>query len=80
MQSMQSEQVVTKLANVLLDAKYDFEGEHKRWLTFGVPRAWDLLSALKILAAYGYASDSRFVPLPSTLGEKTKFRVTFPTA
>jgi hypothetical protein len=48
---------------VLLDAKYDFEGEHKRWLTFGVPRVWDLLSALKALTAHGYAHDSRFVPL-----------------
>ncbi|MFN8484595.1 MAG: prenyltransferase/squalene oxidase repeat-containing protein [Anaerolineae bacterium] len=38
-------------------------GEHKRWLTFGVPRAWDLLSALKALAAHGYAHDARFAPL-----------------
>jgi len=63
MRSEQSKRVVTELANVLLDAKYDFEGEHKRWLTFGVPRVWDLLSALKALAAHGYARDSRFVPL-----------------
>jgi hypothetical protein len=63
MRSEQSKRVVTKLANVLLDAKYDFEGEHKRWLTFGVPRVWDLLSALKALTAHGYAHDSRFVPL-----------------
>ena len=39
MRSSQSEQVVKRLANALLDAEYDFEGEHKRWLTFGVPRA-----------------------------------------
>ena len=52
-----------RLANALLDAAYDFEGEHKRWLTFGVPRAWDLLSALKALAAHGYARDPRFTPL-----------------
>jgi hypothetical protein len=63
MRSARSEQVVKRLANALLDAMYDFEGEHKRWLTFGVPRAWDLLSALKALAAHGYARDSRFVPL-----------------
>ena len=42
MHSERSRQVVERLANVLLDAKYDFEGEHKRWLTFGVPRVWDL--------------------------------------
>ena len=58
MQSTQSKQVVTKLANSLLDAKYDFEGEHKRWLTFGVPRHGTLLSALKALAAHGYAHDT----------------------
>jgi hypothetical protein len=61
MRSALSSQVVLRLANTLLDAGYDFEGEHKRWLTFGVPRAWDLLSALKALAAHGYAL--RFVPL-----------------
>jgi len=58
-----SERVVNRLANALLDARYDFAGEHKRWLTFGVPRAWDLLSALKALAAHGYARDPRFAPL-----------------
>jgi hypothetical protein len=47
----------------LLDADYDFEGEHKRWLTFGVPRGWDLLSALRALATHGYARDPRFAPL-----------------
>lgn len=61
--SPQSEQVVRRLANALLDADYDFAGEHKRWLTFGVPRVWDLLSALKALAAHGYAGDVRFAPL-----------------
>lgn len=63
MHSARSQQVVGRLANTLLDAPYDFEGEHKRWLTFGVPRVWDLLSALKALAAHGYAQDSRFDPL-----------------
>jgi hypothetical protein len=52
--------VVKQLADELLDANYEFEGEHKRWLTFGVPRAWDLLSALKTLSAHGYGSDPRF--------------------
>ncbi len=63
MQSARSREVVKRLAKALLDAKYDFEGEHKRWLTFGVPRAWDLLSALKALAAHGYARDPRFESL-----------------
>ncbi len=55
--------MVQRLADALLDARYDFAGEHKRWLTFGVPRGWDLLSALKALAANGYARDPRFEPL-----------------
>lgn len=63
MQSTQSKRVVTQWANALLDAKFDFEGEHKRWLTFGVPRAWDLLSALKALTVHGYVHDPRFAPL-----------------
>jgi hypothetical protein len=63
MQAEQSQRVIERLSNTLLEAGYDFEGEHKRWLTFGVPRAWDLLSALKALAAHGYACDSRFVSL-----------------
>ena len=28
-----------------------------------MPRAWDLLSALKALAVHGYAGDRRFLPL-----------------
>jgi hypothetical protein len=63
LQSTESEQVVQRLANALLDAEYDFEGEHRRWLTFGVPRAWDLLSALRALVGFGYARDPRFTPL-----------------
>lgn len=63
MRSAQAEQVVRRLAETLLDAQYDFESEHKRWLSFGVPRWWDLLSALKALAAHGYARDPRFAPL-----------------
>jgi hypothetical protein len=63
LRSARSQSLVTRLADVLLDAPYDFAGEHKRWLTFGVPRAWDLLSALKALADHGYAQDARFQPL-----------------
>lgn len=61
--STRSEGVVAGLAAALLDAPYDFSGEHKRWLTFGVPRGWDLLSALRALAAHGSAGDPRFAPL-----------------
>jgi len=70
MQSAQSDYVVTKLVNALLDARYDFNGEHKRWLTFGVPRAWDLLSALNALAAHGYIHDARVAPLLKLILEK----------
>ena len=62
MRSRQSNQVAWRLADKLLDAEYDFQGEHKRWLTFGVPRSWDLLSALLALAAHRYARDPRFAP------------------
>jgi hypothetical protein len=63
MRTGQSQRVVTRLANTLLDTRYDFAGEYKRWLTFSVPRGWDLLSALKALAAHGYAGDARFLQL-----------------
>ena len=62
-QSAQSKRVVERLANALLDAEYDFEGENKRWLTFSVPRSWDLLNALKVLATHGYAHDPRSVSM-----------------
>ncbi len=65
MRSEGSQRVIKRLANVILDVKYDFSGEHKRWLTFGVPRAWDLLSAVKALAAHGFCQDDRFMPLLS---------------
>jgi hypothetical protein len=67
LRSAASQAVVKRLADALLGAPYDFAGEHKRWLTFGVPRAWDLLSALKVLAQHGYASDPRFTPLLTLL-------------
>jgi hypothetical protein len=63
MRSAQSERVVQRLANALLNADYDFRGEHKRWLTFGVPRGWDLLSALFVLVKHGYGDDPRLQPL-----------------
>jgi len=63
MRSPRSEALVRKLAGALLNANYEFGGEHKRWLTFGVPRAWDLLSALNALAAHGYGQDPHFPPL-----------------
>ncbi len=63
MRSPRAEGVVGRLADALLDAEYEFEGGHKRWLTFGVPRTWDLLSALRALAAHGYANDPRFATL-----------------
>jgi hypothetical protein len=66
-QSAQSRLVVERLADALLDAPYDFTGEHRRWLTFAVPRGWDLLSALKALAVHGYAGDLRFAPLLALL-------------
>jgi len=62
-QSEHAKQVVIKLADRLLDARYDFAGEHKRWLSFSVPRTWDLLSALRALVMHGYAPDPRFEPL-----------------
>lgn len=63
MRSSQSEQTIQRLADRLLNTNYDFESEHKRWLTFGVPRMWDLLSGLRALSAHGYAHDPRFVLL-----------------
>jgi hypothetical protein len=63
LQSDKSRDVVRRLAGTLLDAPYDIEGEHRRWLTFGVPRAWDLLSALRVLAEHGYGRDARFARL-----------------
>jgi hypothetical protein len=63
LQTDRSARAVQRMADTLLDAPYDFQGEHKRWLTFGVPRAWDLLSALRALATHGFAHDPRFIRL-----------------
>jgi hypothetical protein len=70
LRSARSQQVVERLANTLLDARYDFGGEHKRWLTFGVPRYWDLLSMLKVLTMHGFAADARFEPFLQQLLER----------
>jgi hypothetical protein len=70
LRAARSDGVVRRLADALLDAAFDFQGEHKRWLTFGVPRAWDLLSALKALAVHGYGGDPRFKPLLALLLER----------
>ena len=63
LRTSQSTQAVKFLTNRLLEARFDFDGEHKRWLTFGVPRAWDLVSALKALAVHGCSSEARFSTL-----------------
>lgn len=60
LRSSRSERLVDKLAETLLEADYDFGGEHKRWLTYGVPRAWDLISALNVLAIHGHCQTTRF--------------------
>ncbi len=65
-----SSKIIAYLAGVLLDADYDFDGEHKRWLTFGVPSGWDLLRALKALANHGYGQDPRLSRLLAYLLEK----------
>lgn len=67
MATEQSRQIEDLLANTLLDARYDFDSEHKRWLTLGVPRAWDVLSAVKVLAMHGYGRDPRIQPLVERL-------------
>jgi hypothetical protein len=63
MRSEKSQRIVAMLSKVLLRARYDFCGEHKRWLTFGVPRSWDLLSALLALQAHGYGAEPEFMEL-----------------
>jgi len=63
MHSAVSAHIVRRLVDSLLDARYDFEGEYKRWLTFNVPRAWDLLSALNAVVAHGFARDPRFLAM-----------------
>ena len=63
LRTSETQQIVNRLADMLLNAGYDFEGEHRRWLTFGVPRGWDLLSALRALTLNGFGRDERLGPL-----------------
>jgi hypothetical protein len=55
--------VINQLCEELLNADYDFEGEHKRWLTVKVPQGWDLLSAIQMIGAHGFGKDPRLQPL-----------------
>ncbi len=68
--TVRAERVIRRLSEALLNGDYDFKGEHKRWLTYGVPRGWDLVSALMALAAHGYAQDPRFRGLLDLVLEK----------
>lgn len=60
LRSDRSRRVTGRLCEALLSADYDFQGEHRRWLSFSVPRAWDLLSALTVLQQHGWGADARF--------------------
>ena len=51
--------VINQLCEELLGADYDFEGEHKRWLTVKVPHGWDLLSAIQMIGTHGFGKDPR---------------------
>jgi hypothetical protein len=53
---------IGKLADQLLDYRFDFEGREKRWLSFGFPyqAQSDLLEMLMVLAKLAYGKDSRF--------------------
>lgn len=70
MQTPKAKLVIEQLCDALLSARYDFDGEHKRWLSFGVPRGWDLISALKVLAVHGYARAARFRSLLGVVLER----------
>jgi hypothetical protein len=63
MRSSSSTLVVNQLCEELLRADYDFNGEHKRWLTVKVPQGWDLLSAIGMIGAHGFGADTRLQPL-----------------
>ncbi|HEY45127.1 MAG TPA: hypothetical protein G4O11_14200 [Anaerolineae bacterium] len=63
MRSPTSTLVIDQLCEELLNADYDFEGEHKRWLTFRVPQGWDLLSAIQMIGVHGFGVDPRLHPL-----------------
>lgn len=63
MRSPISTLVINQLCEELLNADYDFEGEHKRWLTVKVPQGWDLLSAIQMMGIHGFEADPRLKPL-----------------
>jgi hypothetical protein len=63
MRSPTSNLVVNQVCEELLNADYDFEGEHKRWLSVKVPQAWDLMSAIQMLGTHGFGKDPRLQPL-----------------
>ena len=63
MRSPTSTFVINQLSVELLSADYEFEGEHKRWLTFKVPKGWDLLSAIQMIGTHGFGKDPRLQPL-----------------
>lgn len=63
MHSLNSKLVINQLCEELLHADYDFGGEHKRWLTFKVPQAWDLLNAIQMIGVHGFGVDPRLQPL-----------------
>ncbi|HEY45717.1 MAG TPA: hypothetical protein G4O14_02900 [Anaerolineae bacterium] len=63
MRSPSSTLVINQLCEELLRTDYDFDGEHKRWLTFRVPQGWDLLSAIQMIGVHGFGVDPRLKPL-----------------
>lgn len=63
MRSPTSNLVVNQVCEELLNADYDFEGEHKRWLTIKVPQGWDLMSAIQMIGTHGFGVDPRLQPL-----------------
>ena len=63
MRSPTSTLVINQLCEELLNADYDFEGEHKRWLSVKVPQAWGLMSAIQMLGTHGFGKDPRLQQL-----------------
>ena len=55
--------VINQLCEELLNADYDFEGEHKRWLSVKVPQAWGLMSAIQMLGTHSFGKDPRLQQL-----------------
>lgn len=61
MQTADTVRSLNRVANILFEHAYDFDGEHKRWLSFGVPRGWDLLSSVLALTSNGFSKDGRLI-------------------